>query len=159
MSYFDEDIAASLPYVARVIESMRKRQASESHIVEFARQVMNSTSGFALSESCDDDDPDGPGAQAYKDQISEVVAWAAYLAPKVQNEALSNSLAQLEENLSAVSNQHVHMAMSAINVVKQQGTVAEANDVGHKKIDIEEQEISRVNETFSKYDIRKIFGV
>jgi DNA-binding PadR family transcriptional regulator len=157
MSYFDESIAESLPYVARVIESLRKRQASESHIVEFARQVMNSTTGFTLSESCDDDDPEGPAACTYKDQVSEVVAWAAYLSPKVQNEALSTSMAQLEEDLSAVSGKHVNMAMAAINVIKQQGTVAEAEAA--PKVDSAAAEFAQISETFDKYDIRKIFGV
>ena len=159
MSYFDESIADSLPYVARVIETLRARQANESRIVEFARQVMNNKGGFALAEACDDDDPEGPAARNYKDKISEVAAWAAYLAPKVQNEALSNSLAQLEENLSAVGSKHVNMAMSAINVVKQQGTVAEAKDTGEEKIDVEESELSKIAESLAKYDVRKLFGV
>jgi len=159
MSYFDESIADSLPYVARVIETLRARQANESRIVEFARQVMNNTGGFALAEACDDDDPESPSARTYKDKISEVAAWAAYLAPKVQNEALSNSLAQLEENLASVGNKHVNMAMSAINVVKQQGTVAEAKDTGEEKIDVEESELSKIAESLAKYDVRKLFGV
>jgi DNA-binding PadR family transcriptional regulator len=157
-SYFDESIADSLPYVARVIESMRKRQASESHIVEFARQVMNSTTGFALSESCDDDDPEGPAAITHKDQVSEVVAWAAYLSPKVQNEALSTAMAQLEEDLSAVSGKHVNMAMAAINVIKQHGTVAEA-DAPDSASDAPAAEFDQISESLDKYDIRKLFGV
>jgi hypothetical protein len=157
MSYFDESIAAALPYVARIIETMRKRQASESHIVEFARHVMNNTTGFTLSESCDDDDPEGPDACTYKNQVSEVVAWASYLSPKVQNEELSKTMAQLEENLAGVSDNHVNMAMKAINVIKQQATVAEATS--DTKVDAATAEIDRINETFAKYDVQKIFGI
>lgn len=157
--YFDENISESLPYVARIIEALRDRQASESHIVEFARQVMNNTTGFTLSESCDDDDPEGPAARIYKDQVSEVAAWAAYLSPKVQNEELSTAMTQLEENLSAVSSKHVSMAAAAINVIRQQSTVAEPTHIAEKKVNRKKAEIEKINESFKKYDIRKIFDV
>jgi hypothetical protein len=157
--YFDENISESLPYVARIIEALRSRQASESHIVEFARQVMNNTTGFTLSESCDDDDPEGPAARIYKDQVSEVAAWAAYLSPKVQNEELSTAMTQLEENLSAVSGRHVSMAAAAINVIRQQSTVAETTHIAEKKVNRAKAEIAKINESMKKYDIRKIFDI
>jgi len=37
VSYFDETISESLPYVARIIENLRVRQSKEASIVEFAR--------------------------------------------------------------------------------------------------------------------------
>lgn len=158
VSYFDEAIADSLPYVARIIENLRGRQAKEASIVEFARQIMDSAD-IPLSEACDDEDPEGPSAQTYNDQISEVAAWASYLAPKMQAESLASAIMQVAENVSSVSNQHVNMAMAAINVIKQNGAVSEASDTGEEKDNFGEAEVAQITETFDKYSVRKLFDV
>jgi hypothetical protein len=159
VSYFDESIAEALPYVARIIETLRGRQSNESAVVEFARQVMGSTS-ISLSEACDDDaDLDSPTLQNHKDQLDEIGAWAKYLAPRMQNEELSVKMTQMAENIGTVGTGHAKMAMSAINVIRQHGRVAEATHLTTNKNDVEAAELTKISETFDKYTVRKIFGV
>jgi hypothetical protein len=158
VSYFDESIAGSLPYVARIIETMKDRHSNETAIVEFARAVMNSTD-VPLSESCGDDtDPSSPSAQDYIDPSHRVMEWAAFLAPKMQNETMSSQLTQIAETIASVSPRHVAMAQSAINVIKQNGTVSEAKSIATKKDDYAAGEIAEITETFTKYNVRNIFG-
>ena len=158
VNYFDESIAGALPYVARIIEGLRNRQAGEKVVAEFARHVMNTTD-IPLSEACDDDDPDAPGTQSYKSQLDEIAAWSAYLAPRMQNEELASKMTRMAENVSASSPGHATMAMSAINVIRQNHHVAEASCLASDKDNVEADEINKINETFDKYSVRKIFGV
>jgi hypothetical protein len=157
-TYFDESIAAALPYVARIIETLRGRQTNESAVVEFARQVMGSET-FSLSEACDDDDLDSPELQNYKDQLDEISAWSTYLAPRMQNEELAGKMTHMAENIGTVGAGHARMAMSAINVIRQHGQVAEASCIADEKNDVGAAENAKINETFDKYTVRKIFGV
>jgi hypothetical protein len=157
-TYFDESIAAALPYVARIIETLRGRQSNESAVVEFARQVMGSET-FSLSEACDDDDLDSPELQNYKDQLDEISAWSTYLAPRMQNEELAGKMTHMAENIGTVGAGHARMAMSAINVIRQNGQVAEASRIADEKNDVGAAENAKINETFDKYTVRKIFGV
>jgi hypothetical protein len=157
-TYFDESIAAALPYVARIIETLRGRQTNESAVVEFARQVMGSET-FSLSEACDADDLDSPELQNYKDQLDEISAWSTYLAPRMQNEELAGKMTHMAENIGTVGAGHARMAMSAINVIRQHGQVAEASCIADEKNDVGAAENAKINETFDKYTVRKIFGV
>jgi hypothetical protein len=158
-TYFDESIAAALPYVARIIETLRGRQSNETAVVEFARLIMGNAS-ISLSEACDDDDDlDSPELQNHKDQLDEIGAWAKYLAPRMQNEELASKMTHMAENIGTVGTGHARMAMSAINVIRQNGRVAEASHIAAEKNDAEAAERDKISETFDKYTVRKIFGV
>lgn len=158
VSYFDEAIAASLPYVAKIIETMNNRHHKESDIVEFARALMSATD-IPLSESCcDDDDPDSPAAQDYATAAQCVMEWVNYLSPRMQNEEMAQQLTAIAENISLVGASHVVMAQSAINVIRQNGTVQEAMCIAGKKDDYSTQEIAEITESFAKYSARNIFG-
>jgi len=56
-----------------------------------------------------------------------------------------------------VGPKHVNLAQQAINVVKQNAGVAESTQPS--KTPVDEAQIKRINETFDKYNVGKIFGV
>jgi hypothetical protein len=76
----------------------------------------------------------------------------------MQNETMASQLAHIAENISTVGQRHVAMAQSAINVIKQNGTVSEAKSIAAKKDDYATSEITEITETFAKYTVRNIFG-
>lgn len=158
INYFDESIADSLPYVARVIENMRTRQGKEKTINDFAKLVLNSKDGIALNRPIDDTDPESPAARSFNDPATECAAWISYLAPRMKDDHLANKMMEIADLVHVVSPQHLKMAAAAIKVIRQNAQVAEANDIGEEKVAIDEEEISKITESFAKYNVRKIFG-
>jgi hypothetical protein len=157
VKYFDESIAGSLPYVARVIENMRGRQAKEAEIIDFARYVMGTKDNIALSKPVDDADPENPASRKFRDPATAIAAWVTYLAPKVKDDMLANKMMAVSDLVHDVGSKHLNMAAAAINVIKQRGKVAEADELEDEK-PLEEEELEKINEAFSKYsDVRKLF--
>lgn len=159
VQYFDEGIADSLPYVAKIIEAMRTRKSLEAQVVEFAKYVMDNKDSIVFTNPIDDADPENPAARSFRDPATALAAWVTYLAPKVKDDQLANYMMNTAELIHEVGKPHLNMAAAAINVIKQKGKVAEASEIGNKNVSIDEDEISKINETFAKYDVRKIFGV
>lgn len=157
VQYFDERIADSLPYVAKVIEGFRSRQEKEQEIVDFARMVMQKKGDIALNRAIDMDDPEGPGARRFKYAATGVAAWVNYIAPYLKDDELANKMMQISDTVFEVGPKHVNLAQQAINVVKQNASVAETTQVSKTPVDT--AQIDRINETFNKYNVRKIFGV
>lgn len=157
--YFDESIAASLPYVARVIENMRGRQAREAEVVDFARYVMDNKDNIGLNRPIDGDDPDSPAARRFKDPATAIAAWVSYLAPMIKDDMLANKMMQVSDSVFQVGNKHLNMAAAAINVIRQKGRVSEEQELTSEGESVYEEELDRINETFAKYsDTRKLFG-
>ena len=157
--YFDESIAASLPYVARVIENMRGRQAREAEVVDFARYVMDNAGNIALNRPIDNDDPESPATRKFKDPATAIAAWVNYLAPKIKDDNLANKMMQMSDSVFQVGNKHLNMAAAAINLIRQKGKVSEEQELTSRDESVYESELDRINETFAKYsDTRKLFG-
>lgn len=158
ITYFDESIADSLPYVARVIENMRGRQAKEAEIMDFAKYVMDNKDNITLNAPADDSDPESPAARKFRDPATAFAAWVTYLAPKMKDDMLANKMMKAADLVHEVGDKHLTMAAAALRVIRQRAKVAEATDIGEEKVDVGEQEIARIDETFAKYNVRKIFG-
>jgi hypothetical protein len=154
--YFDEAIADSLPYVARIIEGLRGRQAKDTDIADFARYVIKNQDSIQLNRELDLDDPDCPDCREYNDRATEVAAWVEYLAPYIGDDKLSNMMMKMSDDVYSASDKHVGMAMQAIKVIKQNASVAEQAHM--KKINAYEEQKLKIDETFDKYTVHKIFG-
>jgi len=157
IQYFDESISDSLPYVAKVIENMRGRQAKENHIVELAQYVMNNKDDITMSREIDNDDPENPSTRNFKDPATAVSAWVNYLAPMVKDDKLSNLMMQASDSVFEVSTKHINMAAAAINVIRKNAKIDEGAEEINEQKPLYDEEISSINETFSKYDIKHIF--
>jgi len=159
ISYFDEGITDSLPYVARIIESLRSRQAKEADVFEFAKYVMKNKDNMQLNSPIDDNDPESPGSQNFRDPATEFAAWATYLAPKMSDDSLSNMIMQVSDLVHTVGPKHVKMAVAAAGVIRQHAKVNESADMQDNGENLSEVEFGRISESLDKYDIRKLFGV
>ena len=156
---FDENISGSIPYVAQIIENLRSRQGREQEIIDLARYVQQNQDNIQLNSPIDNSDPDSPATQSYKEKATEVVAWVSYLAPKVQDDVLSNHLMRTADMVVDVHPDHVKLAMAAINVIRKCCSVAESIQIDEKKSGIYANEMSKVLESFKKYDIKEIFQI
>jgi len=159
MSYFDETIADSLPYVARVIEGFRKRQDLEKQVADLARYVIKNKDNITLNREIDFDDPESPSARKFRDPATEIAATVDFIAPAVADDQLSNLLMIMSDAVHDLDGKYLNMAMQALNVIKRSATVAESNHIDEEKVDVEESEISKISESMDKYNVRKIFGV
>lgn len=159
ISYFDESITDSLPYVARVIENLRGRQAKEAEIVDLARYVMANKDNIQLTSPIDNDDPENPSARQFRDPATAFAAWVTYIAPKLKDDTLANKLMAVADLVHEIGGKHLNTAAAAINVIRQKATVAESNHIEDENVDVEEAEISRISESLSKYNLRDIFDV
>jgi len=134
ISYFDEAISGSLPYVARVIENMRGRQAREADIMDLAKYVMDNKDNIQLHSEIDETDPESPGNRKFRDPATAFAAWVTYIQSKIKDDVLANKLMQAADVIHEVGGQHVKMAAAALKVVRQNGQVSEG--LGEeKKID------------------------
>lgn len=154
---FNEEISGSLPYVARVIEAFRTRQDREQEIVDFARYVMTNKDNIVLSRSLDNDDPDSPAGRQFKDPATAIAQWVDYIAPKLKDDALANKMMQISDTVFEVGQKPLNIVAAAINVIRKQAHVAESTE--ETQVAIDEEEMARIDETFSKYNLRDIFKV
>jgi len=157
--YFDESIADSLPYVAKIIEGFRTRKEKEKEIMDFAKLVMNMGDNITISSSIDDDDPENPANRQFKDPAAKISAMVTYLAPKIKDDELANKMMQLSDTVFEVGNAHIKIALTALNVIGQKAIVSEVNTIGSEKNAIDLEEMEKITEAFDKYNVQKIFGV
>lgn len=125
ITYFDESISDSLPYVAKVIENMRGRQAREAEIMDLAKYVMDNKDNIELNQPFDEADPESPGNRNFRDPATAFAAWVNYLAPKLKDDALANKLMQASDSVFQVGSQHIKMAAAALKVIRQNAQVSE----------------------------------
>jgi hypothetical protein len=159
VSYFDESISESLPYIARIIEVMRTRKDKQAEIIKFAQYVMDNRENIELISPIDDADPLNPAARKFKDPATAFSAWVNYLAPKMKDDILSNMMMAVSDTVFDIESKYLSMAAAGIKVIKQRGKVAESTDLGDEIVPLDEVEFKRIVETFDKYNVRKIFGV
>jgi hypothetical protein len=159
ISYFDEAISDSLPYVARVIENMRGRQAREADIVDLARYVMDNKDNIEFNSELDETDPESPGNRKFRDPATAFAAWVTYIQSKIKDDVLANKLMQAADVIHEVSGQHVKMAAVALKVVRQKGKVSEDVTLDSRDDSVYESEVDTINETMSRLsDTRHLFG-
>jgi len=158
MTYFDESIADSLPYVARVIETYRNRQELEQQVVSLARYVMKNKDDIYFNREVDFDDPESPTNQRFNDPATEVAAMVDFLAPAVKDDELSNMMMKVSDAVHDLGGKYINMAMQAINVIKRAGQVDE-QQLESDSENVYETELDAINETLNRYsDTRKLFG-
>jgi hypothetical protein len=157
VQYFDEDIASSLPYVARIIEAFRTKEEKAAEIVNFAKYVMQHKNEINLNNQVDFDDPEAPTNRRFKDDATKVSAMVTFMAPYIKDDMLANMMMQISDTVFEVGPKHVNLALQAMNVIKQQGSVAE--EAQPEKIAVAEAQKQRIAETFDKYSVRKIFDI
>lgn len=158
LQYFDEDIADSLPYVAKIIEGFRSRQDKEKEILDFARMVMQRKDNIALNRSIDMNDPSSPSTRRFRDPAAGVSAWVNYMAPYLADDELVNKMMQISDTVFEVSPKHVNLAQQAINVIKQNAKVVES--IKTLKHTVYESQIKRINNTLNEVsDVKKIFSM
>jgi hypothetical protein len=159
ISYFDEAISDSLPYVARVIENMRGRQAREADIVDLARYVMDNKDNIEFNSEIDETDPESPGNRKFRDPATAFAAWVTYIQSYIKDDILANKLMQAADVIHEVSGQHVKMAAVALKVVRQKGKVSEDVTLDSRDDSVYESEVDTINETMSRLsDTRHLFG-
>lgn len=135
ITYFDEAISDSLPYVARVIENMRGRQSREADIMDLAKYVMDNKDNIELNSEIDETDPESPGNRKFRDPATAFAAWVTYIQSKIKDDVLANKLMQAADVIHEVGPQHVKMAAAALKVVRQNGQVSES--LSEAKVDSE----------------------
>jgi hypothetical protein len=159
ISYFDEAISDSLPYVARVIENMRGRQAREADIMDLAKYVMDNKDNIVLNSEIDESDPESPGNRKFRDPATAFAAWVTYIQSKIKDDVLANKLMQAADVIHEVSGQHVKIAAAALRVVRQNGQVSEDVTLDSRDDNVYESELDAINETMSRLsDTRHLFG-
>lgn len=160
VKYFDEAISNSLPYVARVIENMRGRQAREAEIMDFAQYVMDNKDNITLNRPFDESDPESPGNRKFKDAATAFAAWVNYLAPKIKDDVLSNKMMQASDSVFQVGGQHLKIAAAALKVIRQNATMSESMDQQDDEYDnVYMEELDYIKESMKKFgDTRKLFG-
>ena len=126
--------------------------------MDFAKYVMDNKDNITLNSPADDSDPESPAARKFRDPATAFAAWVTYLAPKMKDDMLANKMMKAADLVHEVGDKHLTMAAAALRVIRQRAKVAEATDIGEEKVDVGEQEIARIDETFAKYNVRKIFG-
>lgn len=159
ITYFDEAISDSLPYVARVIENMRGRQAREADIMDLAKYVMDNKDNIELNSELDETDPESPGNRKFRDPATAFAAWVTYIQSKIKDDVLANKLMQAADVIHEVGPQHVKMAAAALKVVRQNAQVSETQDLKSDDDNVYKREIDNINETMSRFsDTRHLFG-
>ena len=166
---FDESLAGSLPYVAKIIENYRTRQDHESVVVEFAQYIMDNKDNIKVRvplDAGDDDvlgppwdsmDVENPAYQSYSDPVTEIAAWVTFISPRLVDDKLANLLMRMSDAVyEGVGQKYIMMAKAAIKVIRQRAKVTESN-TPNKRTGIVEREIDMLNKTFEKYSTDEIF--
>jgi hypothetical protein len=112
---FDENIAESLPYVARIIEAHKGKTTANGLVGKFAKHVLNNAnSKFEITG--DIDDSDSPKWQTFSDETTEVKSWIDFLLHMVDDD-IEAKLADIDKVLGQVSDTYKTMLLRAIKVI------------------------------------------
>lgn len=117
--HFNEEVAGSLPYLAKIVENVRGQQENGKKVIEIAKKVlaMADGDGIEVHTPLSNEDPDNPANQTFADGPARVASYVSYLSPKIKNDELANSLMRLSD-LVFDENLHPKMVEMAEKVVK-----------------------------------------
>jgi hypothetical protein len=133
---FDENIAESLPYVARIIETHNNKTTANGLVGKFAQYVLKNTDGKFEIDG-DIDSAESPEYQTFNNADDEILAWIVFIAPMITNGKVKSALNMIKQSMHNVNDKYKQMLLSALKVVAAHTKTVEMEDCDCKPIDSE----------------------